>query len=117
MALFFADKDAQTIQSVLQEQLKVLGTWFTENALIVNCSKTKVICFGTKQSLSGTPLELTTTVKYLGLSFDVNLNWHNHFDSVASKVSGRLHLLARIRKYLNMDTCKYLHGTLIQPLY
>ena len=57
-----------------------------------------MILFGTNQrlarsqkpelSLSGTPLELTTTAKYLGLSFDVNLNWHNHIDSVASKVSG-----------------------------
>ena len=45
------------------------------------------------------------------------MTWHDHIDAVASKVSKRLGLLNRIRKYLNEDTCKQLHDTLVQPLY
>ena len=78
--LFFADKDVQIIQSVLQHELNVLSRWFTDNELIVNCTKTKVILFGSNQRLarsqkpslssSGTLSELAETVKYLGLSLD-----------------------------------------------
>ena len=45
------------------------------------------------------------------------MTWHDHIDTVASKVSKRLGLLSRIRKYLSVDTCKHLHDTLVQPLY
>ena len=68
-------------------------------------------------SSSGTLLELAETVKYLGLSLHATLNWHDHIDVVASEVPRRLNLLGRIQKYLRVNTCKHLHGTLIQPLY
>ena len=45
-----------------------------------------------------------------------NLNWHDHIDYIASKVSSRLGLLGRIRKYISVDS-KQLHCSLIQPLY
>lgn len=126
-ALFLVDRDAKIIESVPQDEFSVLSNWFTDNELIVNCTKTKIMLFGSKQrlvrpdkpvlSLSGTFLELTQSVKYLGLSFDSAMTWHDHIEDVASKVSKRLGLLGRIRKYLSVDTCKHLHDTLVQPLY
>jgi hypothetical protein len=67
-------------------------------------------------TFSGTALELPESLKYLGLSFDPNMSWHNHID-VSAKVARILNLLRRIRKYLTVDTCKCLHGSVIQPLY
>lgn len=126
-ALFLVDRDAKIIESVPQDEFSVLSNWFTDNELIVNCTKTKIMLFGSKQrlvrpdkpvlSLSGTFLELTQSVKYLGLSFDSAMTWHDHIEDVASKVSKRLGLLGGIRKYLSVDTCKHLHDTLVQPLY
>ena len=93
----------------------------------MNCTKTKIMLFGSKErlarsdkpllSLSGTFLELTQSVKFLGLSFDSTMTWHGHIDAVVSQASKRLGLLDRIRKYLSVDTCKHLHDTLVQPLY
>ena len=62
------------IEGVLQDELNIINNWFIDNKLIVNCDKTKVMLFGSKQrlvqtdnpvlSLSGTNLEFTQSVKY-----------------------------------------------------
>ena len=127
-AIFFAHKEVPMIQSTLQQDLNALNNWFYENGLVVNCSKTNILLFGTNKRLANVnnlTLKLDETTashniassKYLGLLMDSNLNWHDHIDYIASKVSSRLGLLGRIRKYLTVDTCKQLHCSLIQPLY
>ena len=45
------------------------------------------------------------------------MNWHGHIDTIASKISRRLDLLSRIRKYISIDDCKHLHNLIVQPLY
>ena len=110
-ALFIANLDRKVIEAVLQNELNIINNWFTDNELFVNCTKTKVMIFGSKQrfvridnpvlSLSGTSLELIYFVKYLGLLFDRAMTWHDHINAVASNVSKRLGLLNRIRKYLD----------------
>ena len=124
--LFFAGRNIQTIQSALQEDLNAVGEWFSLNRLLVNCNKTNVMLFGSKQRLArsqglslfllGKLLELSNTVKYLGLIFDASMDWHEHINSISNKVTCRLNLLGRIRKYLDTDTCKLLYMTLVQPL-
>ena len=120
-------EDVMTIERVLQEELNSLNNWFHENGLIVNCSKTNVVVFGTSQSLvkSGMPviklsdsfLPVKEFCKYLGVIFDSNLNWHRYIDTIALKVSCRLGLLSRIRKYISIDVCKYLHHNSIVQLF
>ena len=82
--------------------------------------------FGSKQRLArsqglslfllGKLLELSNTVKYLGLTFDASMDWHEHIHNISNKVSHRLNLLGRIRKYLDTDTSKLLYTSLVQPL-
>ena len=55
-------------------------------------------------------------MKYLSLIFDASMDWHEHINSISNKVTRRLNLLGRIRKYLDADTCKLLYMTLVQPL-
>ena len=115
---FFADRNIQTIQSALQEDLNAVGEWFCLNRLLVNCDKTNVMLFGSKQRLArsqglslfllGKLLELSNTVKYLGLTFDASMDWHEHIDNICNKITRRLNLLGRIRKYLDTDTSKLL---------
>ena len=126
-AIFFAHKELPMIQSTLQQDLNALNNWFYENGLVVNCSKTNILLFGSNKRLANvnnltlkldeiTASHNIASTKYLGLIMDSNLNWHDHIDYIASKVSSRLCLLGRIRKYITVDTCKQLHCSLIQPL-
>ena len=66
--------------------------------------------------LLGKLLELSNTVKYFGLIFDASMDWHEHINNISNKVTRRLNLLGRIRKYLDTDTCKLLYMNLVQPL-
>ena len=93
-----------------------MGEWFSLNRLLINCDKTNVMLFASKQRLArsqglslfllGKLLELSNTVKYLGLIFDASMDWHEHINSIFNKVTLRLNLLGRILKYLDTDTCK-----------
>ena len=95
-----------------------MGEWFSLNRLLVNCDKTSAMVFGSKKCLARTQglslfllgklLELSNTAKYLGLTFDASMNWHEHINNIYNKVTRRLNLLGRIRKYLDRDTSKLL---------
>ena len=61
-------------------------------------------------------LELSNTVKYLDLTFDASMDWHEHINNIYNKVTRRLNFLGRIRKYLDRDTIKLLYASLVQPL-
>ena len=63
--MFFVNKDVMTIERVLQEKLNSLNNWLHENGLIVNCSKTNVLVFGTSQRL----VETSSPVLKLSHSF------------------------------------------------
>ena len=116
----------QTIQSALQEDPNAVGEWFSLDRLLVDCDKTNAMLFGSKKRLARTQglslfllgklLELYNTVKYLGLTFDASMDWHEHINNIYNKVTRRLNLLGRIRKYLDRDTSKLLYTSLVQPL-
>ena len=55
-------------------------------------------------------------MKYLGLTFDGFMDWHEHINNISNKATHRLNLLGRIRKYLDRDTSKLLYTFLVQPL-
>ena len=56
--------------------------------------------FGSKQRLArsqglslfllGKLLELSNTVKYLGLTFDASMDWHEHINNISNKVIGNI---------------------------
>lgn len=48
-ALSIANRDIKVIEAVLQDELSIINNWFTDNELIVNCSKTNAMLFGSKQ--------------------------------------------------------------------
>ena len=93
-----------------------MGEWFSLNRLLVNYDKTNVLLVGSKQRLArsqlqglslfflGQLLELSNTVKYLA-----SMDWHEHIINISNKVTCRLNLLGRIRKYLDTDTCTLLY--------
>ena len=70
------------MELALQEELNSLSNWFRENGLIVNCSKTNVMVFGTSQRLakasrpvlkmSESFLPVKDLSKYLGVIFHSN---------------------------------------------
>ena len=83
--------------------------------MFINCNKTKYMTVGTKQKLAFQNKELSLTInfeqlqhsaceKLLGIKIDSNLNLKNQIDQICSKISSKIYLLSKIKKYLNLES-------------
>ena len=77
-------KTINDVETCLQLNLNIASNWLTNNRLLANASKSKVMLMGSKLSvknaklnitLNSTPLEQVHDVKLLGLNIDENINW------------------------------------------
>ena len=110
----------------LSDQLSEVGQWFHLNKLTVNTSKTEVIYFGRAKKLKeckslvpikfqGDTLECKTSVKYLGVIFDENLNWEAQANNARKKAYLSLSKIKKISNCLNESTKKMLLNALVMP--
>ena len=60
---------------------------------------------------------MASCFKYLGISFDPNLSWEHHVNSVCTKISQRLGIISRIRNCLPQETAKMLVESVVIPLF
>ena len=115
------DKSAvSSMQSFIDELVRQA----TEVGMIVNGRKTKELLIGsvlkdppTSVTLSGTPVELVTTFKLLGLHVTTDLKWAHHVEAITSKAASRLHFLKLLKRSgagRNDLLCFY--GTVIRPV-
>ena len=54
--------------------------------------------------------------KYLGITLDANLNFHEHVDRLHCKLSSRVGALRRMRKHLTVDAANKVYTATILPL-
>ena len=110
----------------LSDQLTEVGQWFHLNKLTVNTGKTEVIYFGRAKKLKecknlvpikfqGDTLECKTSVKYLGVIFDENLNWEAQANNARKKAYLSLSKIKKISNCLNENTKKMLLNALVMP--
>ena len=120
-------KSSQDLLGKFQDQSVQLSKWFQQNRLLLNTKKTKVMLFGTRQSLAkvhdfglvidGEPIKLVTKFKYLGVMLDSTLSFHEHVQYIQSKTLGKIKVLGRARSFLSEDLCLSLYRTLVLPLF
>ena len=91
---------------------------------MLNLTKTQYMLFGTNKRLINSHMKLVindhvlervSKYKYLGVWLDENLTWQKQVDETSKKISSRLALLGRLRKYLTVRSSKLLANSLILP--
>jgi len=87
-----ADK-AQTLR-------KLATTWFNNNGLTVNDSKSCSLIL----SKRATGEDRSISVRFLGVEIDAGLNWSNHCEMTAQKISKSLYLLRKLRESVSPKT-------------
>ena len=55
-------------------------------------------------TINSEQLQHSACEKLLGIKIDSNLNWKNQIDQVCSKISSKIYLLSKIKKYLNLES-------------
>ena len=130
-ALLFAHKNLHDIERVLSDEVSIAQAWLAENKLTLNLQKTKCMILSSKPKTPKTPFNITTkdlcgnnttveevtSFKYLGVWFDKNLSWDCHIDKLCTKISQRLGVLNRCRKFITQDTALLLFNAIILPLF
>ena len=93
----------------------------TANKVSLNATKTEVVLFNGIHKpiiynmnllLDNQHLQLSTTVRYLGLRLDQHLSWTAHVDLLATKLRVANGILAKLRYYIPLNTLISIYHTL-----
>ena len=97
---------------VSQNKIRALMTWFNENKLLLNTSKTVFIHFTPRLSIynisslikvNGKSLEQVPNTRFLGIYIDNALNWEVHIDHLCKKLSSTCFALYRLSRLTSIS--------------
>ena len=107
----------------------MLAKWCKENELILNLKKGKseAMILGTAKRLAMLnkalkvkyqhyTVNVTTSYRYLRVDIDPSLTFNDYFMTSYKKVTGRLHLLNKLRFQLDMKAAVTIYKSLIIPV-
>lgn len=126
--LFFGHKNAKKIELTLNNELKAICDWLSDNHLIINLKKgkTEFVLYGSNQKLSKSPecsisvngitISSPAEYEYLGVTLDKTLTLKTQIDKVYKKSSSRLKLLKRIRPHIPSKVAVTIFQSMIEPL-
>jgi len=95
---FYCHENSLTdLQLKLNADLAAIKSWLHDNKLTLNVAKSKFMIIGSRMKLSqfndialvdnNDWLENVTEFKYLGVTINQYLTWHDHIDQLQSKVA------------------------------
>ena len=123
--LLLNSSDPNALQNDLNSNLGRIADWFQANKLTLNIKKTKLMLFGSKQSLhkfkdvsliyNGVSIERVEKFKYLGVTFDPQLSWNDHVNYLSSIISKRIGVIYRVKHYLPNKIINMLAQALVFP--
>jgi hypothetical protein len=109
--------------SLLSFTLDLVHTWFTNNRLCLNPSKTEYIIIGssyqrsklisTDISLSGNLIKPVESAKNLGIIFDSEMSLHKHISSICQTSFYHIRQLRQIRSSIDIHSATILANSLV----
>ena len=122
--LFISGKKPQDLANSLNQELPLLIEWLRANRLSLNVDKTHVMIFGKKNTttqipikiqIDGKTLSVLDKTKFLGVILDSGLNWKDHINYLAKKISRSIGIISIARKTLSQKTLIQLYHAFIFP--
>ena len=107
----------------MQKALDRLGEWAVENAMKINPSKSKAVCFTRARvkdplsySLTDTLIPETSSFKYLGIILGSDISWADQVNCTVKKAWKTLHFTMRILKKGKSNTKSLTYMSLVRPI-
>ena len=126
-ALLVTGESLEAVSLGLENELKKVNRWLSENKLSLHLGKSECIVFATRYNLrqtanfkvecNGVKLQEKTSISYLGCILEQNMSGEQMALSVISKIHARTKFLARIAKFLDRPTMRTLASALVQCLF
>ena len=89
------------------QNLKNITNWLNENNICLNISKAEVVLFKSLMGfhrISMGRLYPTSSVKYLSIKIDENLNWKQQISDIAIKLNRSNVILSKLRHYRHKNS-------------
>ena len=125
--IYFTGEDLNASTNILEKDLENFTKWCKGNALAINASKSKYICFGMKSQtrkilnhslfMNNIKLDKVSSYKYLGIQIDAYLNFHKYLQDCIQRVTYKIHMLAKIRSYIDFNSALTIYKTMILPVF
>ena len=100
-----SDFNLDNVISNSEKSTNSLLNWFRENHMKINADKCHLLV-SSDESCTNTIgdfiIKNSTEEKLLGVKFDSNLSFENHFASLGKKARQKLHALSRISYYMGL---------------
>jgi Reverse transcriptase (RNA-dependent DNA polymerase) len=113
LVIYISEENMNVAISKMNAQLNKLDVWCKENGLMINTDKTKYMIFHKSQDydfkkcavnerlcISDCEIEQVQTFKYLGVWFDSNCTFKDHYHHVDKKLTAALSKLYSIKRLL-----------------
>ncbi|CAF4942058.1 unnamed protein product [Pieris macdunnoughi] len=122
--LFYFGSNIQTMVAQAQSDLNVLSSWFQQNLLTINISKTSYVIFKATnklipifQPLKVQDVEINNKKweKYLGLRMDTNLKWNFHISHIITKLKSLIGRFWSISKCIPQSVRHLIYNCLVKP--
>ena len=109
------------LEILANRELENIRKWLIANKLTINLNRTEFMVIGSENRirnlikpcnlrLGDKKLSQVSSVKSLGLTLDSKLNWDEHIEILAKKVSRAIAGLRMVRKYLPFETLVNLYN-------
>ena len=128
--ILYADKNLKDLEITVNNELQNLYNWLTANKLTLNIKKSNFVIFHPYQKrLAYQPklcmfdneknkyvrLESKVYIKYLSVLVDQNLSWKYHIDSIVTKISKNVGLIAKLRHSVPRPILLNIYKSLVHP--
>ena len=124
-SLLVSSSDPVSLQTALSSNLDMVANWLRSNQLTLNIKKTKLMLFGTSQTLNkfqnisltynDNNIDIVDKFKYLGIVLDPYLLWNEQVNHLSSNISKRIGVIRRVQKYLPCSTTNLLAKAMVFP--
>ena len=118
-----SDKSITKIQQLLQNAVNKAIKWFVQLKLTLNIDKFNVIIISNTNIvdsiaifINGVKLPFVKSSKYLGVEIANKLSWSDHIDGLCKKLSSKLYVLRRLKRFLPMDDINCVYYGLFQTI-
>ena len=104
----------------INEDLKIVSSWFESNYLKINDTKTQAMVIGPSEykynfKLDDSEIKLTDSLRILGVTFDRKLKFKDHIAEQTKKACAKASALRRLRRFIPQDVMIRLYKAYVLP--
>ena len=117
--IYACGQSLDSVVSNIEKDMKIAIDWYQDNEMVANPEKFQLMFLGLKGDLklcidiNGNVVQMTDSVKLLGITIDSKLNFNEHVKSICKKTSNKVRAFSRIAPNLEYEKSTILYNSFI----